>query len=101
MSFAATACAPWGTPPPPDPNQHANPAPRARTPANHPPPGPNAARNAGARIAEAGLIALTDDDVFAPREWLRALVEGARRHPDAHVFGGPIRGRFEGPAPRS
>ena len=63
--------------------------------------GPNAARNAGARMAEADLIALTDDDVFAPRGWLRALVEGARRHPDADVFGGPIRARLDGPAPRS
>jgi glycosyltransferase involved in cell wall biosynthesis len=66
-----------------------------------PPRGPNAARNAGARMAEADLIALVDDDVFAPREWLRELVEGARRHPDADAYGGPIRARFEGPAPRS
>ena len=66
-----------------------------------PPRGPNAARNAGARVAESDLIALVDDDVFAPRAWLRALVEGARRHPEAHAFGGPIRARFEGPAPRS
>jgi glycosyltransferase involved in cell wall biosynthesis len=66
-----------------------------------PPRGPNAARNAGARMAEADLIALTDDDVFAPRGWLRGLVEGARRHPNADVFGGPIRARLEGPAPRS
>jgi glycosyltransferase involved in cell wall biosynthesis len=68
---------------------------------HEPPRGPNAARNAGARIAEADLIALVDDDVFAPREWLRGFVEGARRHPDADAYGGPIRARFEGPAPRS
>jgi glycosyltransferase involved in cell wall biosynthesis len=68
---------------------------------HEPPRGPNAARNAGARIAEADLIALIDDDVFAPREWLRRFVEGARRHPDADAYGGPIRARFEGPAPRS
>jgi glycosyltransferase involved in cell wall biosynthesis len=66
-----------------------------------PPSGPNAARNAGARIAEADLIALTDDDVFAPGGWLRALVDGARRHPEVDAFGGPIRARLEGPAPRS
>jgi GT2 family glycosyltransferase len=42
-----------------------------------------------------------DDDVFAPRGWLRALVEGARRNPDAGALGGPIRARLEGPAPRS
>jgi glycosyltransferase involved in cell wall biosynthesis len=66
-----------------------------------PPRGPNAARNEGARVAEADLIALIDDDVFAPRGWLRELLEGARRHPDAQAFGGPIRARLEGPAPRS
>jgi glycosyltransferase involved in cell wall biosynthesis len=63
--------------------------------------GPNTARNTGITAAEADLIALVDDDVFAPRGWLRALVEGAARHPDADAFGGPIRARFEGPAPRS
>src|SRR4051794_29879872 len=63
--------------------------------------GPNAARNAAAQAAESDLIALVDDDVFAPLGWLRELVEGARRHPGAQVFGGPIRARFEGPAPRS
>jgi glycosyltransferase involved in cell wall biosynthesis len=66
-----------------------------------PPRGPNAARNAGARAARADLIALVDDDVFAPRDWLRSLVEGARRHPEAEALGGPIRARLEGPAPRS
>jgi glycosyltransferase involved in cell wall biosynthesis len=66
-----------------------------------PPRGPNAARNEGARVAESDLIALVDDDVFAPRTWLRELVDGASRHADAQVFGGPIRARLEGPAPRS
>jgi glycosyltransferase involved in cell wall biosynthesis len=66
-----------------------------------PPRGPNAARNEGARAAEADLIALVDDDVFVPQDWLRALVEGARRHPGALAYGGPIRARLEGPAPRS
>jgi glycosyltransferase involved in cell wall biosynthesis len=66
-----------------------------------PPRGPNAARNAGAAAAVADLVALVDDDVFAPREWLRELVAGARRHPDADAFGGPIRARLEGPAPHS
>jgi GT2 family glycosyltransferase len=66
-----------------------------------PPRGVNAARNEGARNAQADLIALVDDDVHAPAGWLRALVQGAREHPDAEAFGGPIRARFEGPAPRS
>ena len=66
-----------------------------------PPRGVNAARNEGARAAAADLIALVDDDVCAPPGWLRALVEGAAHHPDAEAFGGPIRARFDGPAPRS
>jgi glycosyltransferase involved in cell wall biosynthesis len=65
------------------------------------PRGPNAARNTGIVTAEADLIAMVDDDVWAPPGWLRALVDGANRHPDAGALGGPIRARFEGPAPRS
>src|SRR5436853_6058561 len=66
-----------------------------------PPRGPNAARNAGVASAQADLIAFVDDDVFAPRGWLRSLVDGARRHPAAGAVGGPIRARLEGPTPRS
>jgi len=64
------------------------------------PCGPNAGRNEGIRMAGSDLIVLMDDDVYVPPGWLRALVDGARRHPDAAVVGGPIRARFEGPAPR-
>jgi GT2 family glycosyltransferase len=60
----------------------------------------NAARNTGVREAAAPLIAFVDDDVVAPAGWLDALVEGAARHPSAEAFGGPIRARFEGRAPR-
>jgi glycosyltransferase involved in cell wall biosynthesis len=60
----------------------------------------NAARNTGLREARAGLIAFVDDDVLAPPGWLDALVAGAGAHPDAEAFGGPIRARFEGGAPR-
>jgi GT2 family glycosyltransferase len=63
--------------------------------------GLNAARNAGARAAVADLVAFVDDDVLAPPGYLRALVDGAARHPDAEAFGGPIHARLEGPAPRS
>jgi glycosyltransferase involved in cell wall biosynthesis len=65
-----------------------------------PPRGANAARNEGTRAASSELIALIDDDVYAPPGWLRALVAGAERYPDAEAFGGPIRARFDGPAPR-
>jgi glycosyltransferase involved in cell wall biosynthesis len=60
----------------------------------------NAARNSGAGAAGADLIAFTDDDVEAPAGWLRELVGGAARHPEAEAFGGPIRARLEGRAPR-
>ena len=60
----------------------------------------NAARNSGIEAAGSDLIALIDDDVEVPHGWLRALVEGAARRPDAEAFGGPIRARLEGEAPR-
>jgi glycosyltransferase involved in cell wall biosynthesis len=62
--------------------------------------GLNAARNAGIREARAPLIAFVDDDVLVPPGWLEALASGAARHPEAEAFGGPIRARFEGRAPR-
>ena len=68
-----------------------------RRPAN----GPNAARNAGCEAAEADLVVFIDDDIEAPPGWLAAIVDGAERHPDVEVFGGPIRARFEGHAPRA
>jgi glycosyltransferase involved in cell wall biosynthesis len=60
----------------------------------------NAARNTGLREAAAPLVAFVDDDVLVPPGWVDALVEGAKRHPEAEAFGGPIRARFEGHAPR-
>ena len=62
--------------------------------------GLNVARNTGVRESGAPLIAFVDDDVLVPPGWLDAVAEGARRHPEADAFGGPIRARFEGPAPR-
>jgi GT2 family glycosyltransferase len=62
--------------------------------------GPNAARNAGIAIARGDPICFVDDDVEAPSGWLRELVAGALRHPEAGAVGGPIRVRFEGKPPR-
>jgi glycosyltransferase involved in cell wall biosynthesis len=64
------------------------------------PRGLNPARNTGLREAQGDLIAFVDDDVLVPGGWVDALVEGAARHSDAEAFGGPIRARFEGSAPR-
>jgi GT2 family glycosyltransferase len=63
--------------------------------------GLNAARNTGVREARAPLIAFVVDDVLVPPGWLSALADGARAHHEADAFGGPIRARFEGHAPRA
>ena len=63
--------------------------------------GLNAARNAGIGATSGAVVAYVDDDVWAPPGWLRALAEGVERHPEADAFGGPIRARLEGPAPRA
>src|SRR2546430_10472903 len=62
--------------------------------------GLNAARNAGIAAAKGDLICFVDDDVEAPRAWLRAIVQGAARHPYAGCLGGPIHLRIEGRHPR-
>jgi len=62
--------------------------------------GLNAARNAGVDATTGQLVAFVDDDVWAPPSWLAALAAGAGKHPEADVFGGPIRARLEGQAPR-
>lgn len=62
--------------------------------------GPNAARNAGIAMAKGDPICLLDDDVVVPSGWLRELVGGALRHPEAGAVGGPIRVRLEGVPPR-
>jgi GT2 family glycosyltransferase len=61
----------------------------------------NAARNAGLGAAVGDPICLVDDDVLVPAHWLRAVVEGARRHPSAECLGGPVRPRFETREPRT
>jgi glycosyltransferase involved in cell wall biosynthesis len=65
------------------------------------PQGLNAARNRAVDEAAGELIVFVDDDVEAPRGWLEALLAGVRAAPDRDVFGGPIRARLEGAAPRA
>jgi glycosyltransferase involved in cell wall biosynthesis len=62
--------------------------------------GLNAARNAGIHAAGGELIAFVDDDVEAPRFWLREIAAGSLRHPGASCLGGRIRLRLEGKAPK-
>lgn len=66
-----------------------------------PPHGANAARNAGVMASTAPLVVLIDDDVAPSAGWLQAYLRAAGEHPDVDVFGGPIRPRLEGRAPRS
>jgi Glycosyl transferase family 2 len=68
----------------------------------HPAPlGLNVARNTGVRCSSGELVVFVDDDVDVCAGWLQALLDAARRYPDADVFAGPIRARLEGPAPRT
>jgi GT2 family glycosyltransferase len=50
---------------------------------------PGAARNPLIERARGELLLFLDDDVTAPPELLRRLVDTAARHPEASVFGGP------------
>ena len=59
-------------------------------------PGLNSARNTGIAAAATEFVVFVDDDVEAPPGWLRALLAGRRRHPEALVLGGPIEVRLEG-----
>jgi GT2 family glycosyltransferase len=65
------------------------------------PRGLNAARNRAVEEAAGELIVFVDDDVDAPPGWLEAWLAGVRAAPDREVFGGPIRARLEGAAPRA
>jgi glycosyltransferase involved in cell wall biosynthesis len=58
-------------------------------------PGLNSARNTGVQASGAPFVVFVDDDVEAPPGWLRELLEGRRRHPQALVVGGPIELRLE------
>jgi GT2 family glycosyltransferase len=60
------------------------------------PRGLNVARNTGVARSTGELVAFLDDDVRASPNWLAALRDAAREHPDVQVFAGPIRPSFEG-----
>jgi len=61
--------------------------------------GHSPARNRAVDAARGDYIVWTDDDVVVGPGWLAAYAEAIRRWPDAAVFGGPIRPRFEPPTP--
>lgn len=57
------------------------------------------ARNNAARQARGEYVVWTDDDVLVEADWLAAYARAVERHPEAAVFGGPIRPHFEGTPP--
>ena len=64
-----------------------------------PEPGIANARNAAVRHATGEYIVWTDDDVLVDKDWLHAYERAVRQWPDAALFGGPVRLRFEGTPP--
>ena len=59
--------------------------------------GASHARNRVLEVARGDYIVWTDDDVIVDRDWLAAYARAFRRWPDAAVFGGFIRPRYEEP----
>jgi glycosyltransferase involved in cell wall biosynthesis len=58
------------------------------------------ARNTGARACRSPIVAFTDDDALAPRDWLRRFVERYDRlDPKTALIGGEIKPLFEEPRP--
>ncbi len=69
-----------------------------------PHPGPlglNVARNTGVERSTGELVVFVDDDVRVRPEWLGALLDAAREHPEIDVFTGPIEPRLESSKLRS
>jgi glycosyltransferase involved in cell wall biosynthesis len=58
------------------------------------------ARNQAIDTAKGEYIVWTDDDVVVDPGWLSAYVEAFRRWPEAAVFGGRIKPRYEPPVTR-
>jgi glycosyltransferase involved in cell wall biosynthesis len=53
-------------------------------------PGPGPARNRGASVAGADIIAFIDADCLADAGWIRGIVECFDRNPDVHCLAGDI-----------
>ncbi len=58
------------------------------------------ARNAAVAAARGDFLLWTDDDVLVPPDWLTHYLDAEARHPDAAVFGGPVRPWFAVTPPR-
>ena len=63
--------------------------------ASEPRPGLSHARNTAVRHAGGDYVVWTDDDALVDVDWLTAYGRAVERHPEAAIFGGPVRPRFE------
>ena len=57
------------------------------------------ARNAAVSATKGEYIIWTDDDVLVDENWIAAYVTAFQDHPEAAIFGGPIKPWFEGIPP--
>lgn len=64
-----------------------------------PNPGLSHARNTAIRHATGDYLVWTDDDALVDVDWLSAYERAVERHPEATIFGGPVRPHFEGTPP--
>jgi GT2 family glycosyltransferase len=58
---------------------------------HEPRPGPGPARNRGAALARAAILAFLDADCIPEPDWLRAILEGFAADPGAALLGGAVR----------
>ncbi|MEO7360293.1 MAG: glycosyltransferase [Gemmatimonadaceae bacterium] len=63
-------------------------------------PGLSNARNLASLEATGEYVIWTDDDVLVAPDWLRAYIDAFESHPEAALFGGPIRPWFPNTPPR-
>jgi hypothetical protein len=61
--------------------------------------GKNIALNTGLGLAEGDIVALTDDDIILPRDWLVSIENVAAARADNDIFGGVIYPIWEEPPP--
>lgn len=61
--------------------------------------GKSFALNQGLKLVRGNIIAFTDDDIIPDPHWLKAIVAGAKRYPQASLFGGRIFPKWPGPIP--
>jgi glycosyltransferase involved in cell wall biosynthesis len=61
--------------------------------------GKNIALNTGLALVEGDIIALTDDDIILPADWLITIESVAAQKAEYDIFGGPIQPAWEEPPP--